>query len=248
MEKIYKSMISSLPDVRVKDVFVGAFDVAVTSVRCGLASALRSPCGSGGCAGIPGAGKFEGLPVKQLAECVYSDNLLLASVGMAAINSALPLPGESDLREVNAVDVLRERSQGGTLAIIGNFPFSASLRKGVKKLFVFDFNPGPGVLPPADEPKFLPEADVAAISATTLINHSFEEVMSYLRPEAYKLILGPTAPLTDILFEFGLDATSGTFVDKPEILLPYLRQGASYRQLKGKKMLTLLKKGTEVLL
>ena len=65
--------------------------------------------------------------------------------------------------------------------------------------------------------------------------------MSYLKPGAYKLLLGPSTPLTSILFEFGLDAVSGTFVSDKKVLLSYLMQGASYRQLKGKKMLTLFK-------
>ncbi|MCD6311582.1 MAG: DUF364 domain-containing protein [Elusimicrobia bacterium] len=241
MKNIYGELISSLPDVKVSRVFVGAFDVAVTSVRCGFASALREPCGSGRCGGIPAAGKLEGMPVRKLAECVYSDNILEASVGMAAINSAVGFPAESDFSEINAVDVLKERAKGRTLAVIGNFPFAASLKKIAGKLMVFDRNPAEGVFPPEKEAELLGKADVAAISATTLINHSFGEVMSYLKPGAYKLLLGPSTPLTSILFEFGLDAVSGTFVPDVDVLLPYLGQGASYRQLKGKKMLTLFK-------
>jgi len=148
MKNIYGELISSLPDVKVSRVFVGAFDVAVTSVRCGLASALREPCGSGRCGGIPAAGKLEGMPVRKLAECVYSDNILEASVGMAAINSAVGFPAESDFSEINAVDVLKERAKGRTLAVIGNFPFAASLKKIAGKLMVFDRTPGGGFSPP----------------------------------------------------------------------------------------------------
>ncbi len=241
MEKLYKRLISSLPEIKVSKVFVGAFDVAVTTVRYGLASALREPCGSGRCRGITESGKLEGMDVKQLAEYIYSDNILEASVGMAAINSAVPFPAENRFIEVNAVDVLRAHAKGKTLAVIGNFPFAATLKKDVERLMVFDTNSAPGILPQEDEAELLCEADVAAISATTLTNHSFADVMSYLKPEAYKLILGPSTPLTDILFEFGLDAVSGTSVSEPAVLLQYLKQGANYRQLKGKKMLTLLK-------
>ena len=242
MGEIYKRLISSLPDAAVEDVFIGAFDVAVTSVRCGIASALRDPCGSGRSGGIPAAGKLEGLPVKQLAEYVYSDNLLEASLGMAAINSALPMLSPDDFCEINAEDVLRKKASGKIMAVIGNFSFAASFKKDVKKLMVFDNNPSPGVFPPEEEANLLGDADVAAITATTLINHSFNELMSYFKPDAYKLLLGPSAPLTDMLFEFGIDAVSGTLVDKPEVLVPYLKQGASYRQLKGKKMLTLFRR------
>jgi uncharacterized protein len=55
-------------------------------------------------------------------------------------------------------------------------------------------------------------------------------------------MVGDTAPLSPVLFEFGMDAISGTRVVDPEWVLRYVSQGASFKQIKkGIRLLTLLK-------
>jgi len=85
-------------------------------------------------------------------------------------------------------------------------------------------------------------ADVVAITGTYLTNHTLEHLLSLCDPKAFVLLLGGTAPLSPVLFEFGIDAISGTRVIDSELTLRYASQGASFKQMKkGIRLLTLLK-------
>ena len=75
--------------------------------------------------------------------------------------------------------------------------------------------------------------------------HSFDELVALCRPDAYVLLLGPSAPLTPVLFDTGIDAISGTRIIDAERVLYTLSQGANFRQIKrggGLKLLTMFKR------
>jgi hypothetical protein len=55
------------------------------------------------------------------------------------------------------------------------------------------------------------------------------------------VVLGDTAPLSPILFDYGIDAISGTKVIDPDLVLRCVSEGATYRQIKGIRQLTMLK-------
>jgi uncharacterized protein (DUF4213/DUF364 family) len=58
-------------------------------------------------------------------------------------------------------------------------------------------------------------------------------------PNAYVVVLGDTAPLSPVLFDYGIDAVSGTRVIEPETVLDCVSQGATFRQIRGIKLLTM---------
>jgi len=53
--------------------------------------------------------------------------------------------------------------------------------------------------------------------------------------------LGGTAPLSSVLFNYGVDAISGTQVVDPETVLRCVSQGATFRQIKGVRLLTMMR-------
>ena len=46
------------------------------------------------------------------------------------------------------------------------------------------------------------------------------------------MLLGPTTPLTSVLFEHGIDVISGSIVTDHDTALLHIRQGANFRELK----------------
>ncbi len=68
-----------------------------------------------------------------------------------------------------------------------------------------------------------------------------EHLLDLCDPRAYVIILGDTAPLSPILFDYGFDAISGIKVVDPELAFRCVSQGANFRQIKGVKRLTLKK-------
>jgi hypothetical protein len=72
---------------------------------------------------------------------------------------------------------------------------------------------------------------VVAISSTTLINGTFEGLVALCRPDAYVLLLGPSTPLSPLLFDHGVQLLSGALVDDVDSVLRLVSQGASFRQI-----------------
>jgi uncharacterized protein (DUF4213/DUF364 family) len=53
------------------------------------------------------------------------------------------------------------------------------------------------------------------------------------------MVLGPTTPLSPVLFDHGADVISGTQVVDAELALRCLSEGATFRQMKGIRLLTM---------
>ena len=84
----------------------------------------------------------------------------------------------------------------------------------------------------------------AAIGMGTI--NSLEQLLELCNPEAYVVVLGDTAPLSPILFDYGIDAISGTKVIDPALALRCVSEGATYRQIKGICQLTMTRNGRQI--
>jgi len=240
---IIDDLIASLKgDAPLREVRVCAFWTAVVldDGRCGLASTLRpdEPRCAGPAPLVPQAGHLLECSALELAQYAKSESLLEASIGMAAINALLEVD-ESHCVELNAEEVILEEGAGRKVAIVGHFPFIPRVREAAEKLWVLERRPVGGDLPAEMAAEVLPQAEVAAITGTSLINHTFEGLMKLCRPDALVIVLGPTAPLSPVLFDYGVDVISGTKVVDAEVVLRYISQGATFKQVKGVRLLTL---------
>jgi uncharacterized protein (DUF4213/DUF364 family) len=54
-------------------------------------------------------------------------------------------------------------------------------------------------------------------------------------------MLGPTTPLSRVLFDYGVDVLAGTEVVDPTTLFQYIGQGSSLRNVPGIRRFTLIK-------
>ena len=129
---------------------------------------------------------------------------------------------------------------------MGHFPFIPELRKVAKELWVIEKNPREGDFTEAEAENFIPEADVVGITGTAFTNHTIEQLLELRHPEAYVVVLGDTAPLSPILFDYGIDAVSGTKVIDPDLALRCVSEGATYRQIKGIRQLTMIRNRRQV--
>ena len=180
----------------------------------------------------------------KLASLLRSNKIIEAAIGLAAINSSLDIEKIKDkLVQKNAVHILREKGAGKNVSIIGHFPFIESFRAdGVcENIRVFEMNPkNSDDLSPDLMRKYLPRSDVVMISGSTLINHSFDRIIS-LCDKSYNIILGPSTPLTPLLFEFKIDAICGTIVRDKEAAKSSFARGTSYRKAEGLEFVSLAK-------
>jgi hypothetical protein len=239
--KIIDDLIGTLNfNARVKDIRLGVFHTGVLTRYCGLAATLPRD-----------ALKQEGPLVKEpgflldktsrdLAQMVYSDSLLEAAIGMATINSLLEVDLHS-CSELNAAEVILEKGEGKNVAIVGHFPFLPRVREKAKALWVIEKNPREGDFHEAETDRLIPQADVVAITGTSLTNHTLPHLLEICNPGAFVIMLGDTVPLSPVLFDYGVHALSGTRVIDADLAMRCVSQGANFRQIKGTKKLTMVK-------
>jgi uncharacterized protein (DUF4213/DUF364 family) len=246
--QLIDDLLATLPDVPLREVKVGAFWTAVVvevdgQPRCGLASTLRDDDHhQRGQAAVRDAGHLIERSALELAELARSGSLMEASIGMAAINALAPIREEGWM-DVNAEEVIARHGAGKQVALVGHFPFIPRLRERVGKLWVLELRPRGEDLPADSASEVIPQADVLAITGTTLINHTFEDLMALRQPNALVLVLGPSTPLSPILFDYGVDILSGSVVENLDAVLRAVSQGANFRQVhqQGVRLVTMQK-------
>lgn len=237
--KILEDLLLTLnSEARVKDIRQGVFHTGVLTRNCGLAATLPRDALRQELASVREPGSLLKKSAWELAQMAYSENILEAAIGMATINSLLEVD-EQHCVELNASALIAEKCQGKKAAIVGHFPFVTELRKIAKELWVIERNPQVGDCTEAESENLIPQADVVGITGTAFTNHTIEHLLGMCNPNAYVVILGDTAPLSPLLFDYGIDAISGTRVVEPETALRCVSQGATFRQIKGIRLLTM---------
>lgn len=233
---ILDDLIAQLPrDIPVRSMLIGLHWTVVCSRFCGMAATLSGEHEHGHNQ-VKEAGSLQNKYAHELAEYARSEDLLEASIGMAAINSLLDVD-ESLAVEVNASEVLGRLGRGKTVALIGHFPFIPQLRPKVGKLWVIEQNPRDDDYPAEAAADLIPQAELVAITGSALINHTLDELLSFCRPETPVMVLGPSTPLSPVLFEYGVNIISGTRVVDEAAVLRTVGQGASFRQVEGVRLL-----------
>lgn len=232
------ALLTSTPNGPVLDVRIGLSWTAVVvelagTRHCGLAATLRSERGHGSPT-VPEAGHLVGKSGRELASWarLAPSSLTQASVGFAALNALLAAAApDQPWTDLNAAEVIAERGAGKRVALVGHFPFVEKLREQVGTLWVMELEPQPGDLPASAAAEVLPQADIVAITATTLINGTFAGLMAMRNPAALIMLLGPSTPLSPILFDYGVDVLSGALVEDIDATLRAVSQGAGFRQI-----------------
>jgi uncharacterized protein (DUF4213/DUF364 family) len=224
----------------VRDVRQGVFHTAVVTRHCGLAASLPRDALRQTPPLVKDAGALLDKSAAELVRLAYSDSLLEAAIGMATLNSLLDVD-ESVCREVNAAELILENGRGRHVAVVGHFPFLPKVREVARELWVVEKNLREGDLGEDAAARVLPQADVVALTGTSLTNHTLPDLLALCRPEAFVILLGDSAPLSPILFDYGVDAISGTRVADVDSALRGVSQGANFRQIRGLRRLTLLK-------
>jgi hypothetical protein len=175
---------------------------------------------------------------RELSDYALSDNPLEASIGVAAINSLLDV-AEDQAVEINAAAVLAEQGCGKSVALVGHFPFIPKLRDKVGRLWVIEQRPSQGEYPASAAADLIPQADVVALTGSALINHTLEGLLALCRRESLVMILGPSTPLSPVMFEHGAAMVSGARVTDEAAVLRTAAQGATFQQVEGVRLLTL---------
>jgi uncharacterized protein len=223
-------------DAPVRFVLVGVHWTVVCSRYCGLASTLLGDQPHGH-EKVREVGSLHHKNARELAEFAKSDNLLEASIGVATINSLLDVDIDQAV-EVNAGQVLADRGSGKNIALVGHFPFIPRLRQVASQLWVIEQRPAEGEHPVEAAADLIPQAEIVALTGSAIINHTLDNLLELCHPDALVMVLGPSTPLSPILFDYGVRILSGARVVNETDALRTISQGATFQQVQGVKLLT----------
>lgn len=245
MPAINESLCHALLPGKILEVQVGLTRTAVLvetvdGLRCGLSATLTNPdIDHRAHPSVRNAGRLHEMSSADLAGLVESTSFNEVGIGLAAINALLPrFPDQwSDL---NAGEMLAQSGANQNVVVVGHFPFIEQLRPSVKKLWVLELNPKPGDYPAQSAPEIIPQADWLAITATTLINGTLQGLLDLCPPTARVMLIGPSAPLSPLLYEHGLHVISGTLVTDPQAVIRGVAQGMSFKQMRKQDLVRLV--------
>ncbi|MFZ2398667.1 MAG: DUF364 domain-containing protein [Smithella sp.] len=199
---LYKSILPEAKDRRIADLRIG---LGYTGVRLdngctGIAAVLFDALPHG-CTVMPAAGSFAGSSAADLLQyLVDGKNPLEIAIGLAVANALIKAP--ADCADNNEATTYLNLKSGEKVAMVGLFaPLVERIRSTGATLTIVEKNPQRlELLSEEDKLKALKDCNVAIITATTLLNNTFEETINLLGAPRSVLLLGPSTPLVPEIF------------------------------------------------
>jgi uncharacterized protein len=221
-------------DARVKGVWIGVTWTAVESRYVGMSHTYQTSEHID----IKDAGNLTSYSAVELAKRLLSWKPLEASIGVAALNSLIEPAGKKG----NVKGFIRDKARGKVVTMIGRFPFFEEIAAIAKKAYLLEIEPTGTELPSFAAEEILPRSDLNLITGTTLINHSLQHLLG-LGQNGYNVILGPTTPLSPVLFDYGADILAGVRVtDRKEVVKGVTQGMRMAKMLRGVEPVCLFKK------
>ena len=220
--------------VPVRNVWIGPYWTAVQTARgTGLAATLleTGPTHGAHAQHLQAAGTLVGRDARELTGGLRADFPLERSLGLAALNALLPEPA-GRIAECNAGDLAAGKGAGKTIGVVGWFPFIPKLRQVAARVEVFERDPETGFALTAERAGRLAACDVLCITATTLVNRSLDGLLQAARPDAWKLLVGPSAPLCQEMLDLGFAAVCGARIVSPEPVVRVIQEGGCFQQIR----------------
>lgn len=229
----------ALKEIEVKDVRIGlAYTGVLISGDCG-GVACTPLYEFSGCPALGFSGYLKGKTADKLLELVLSENPLEAAVGIATANALSHTL--SDLKPenfpVSDIDILDLIKPEDRVAMVGYFgPLVPKILKITNKLTVLEKreieDPKTMTLPSEKAREVLPTSDVIILSASTLANRTFDELISFRGAAREVVLLGPSAPLYPApFFNRGITAIMGTRIIDSLTMLTVVSEAGGTKKL-----------------
>jgi uncharacterized protein (DUF4213/DUF364 family) len=216
--ELEKKLLASVAgnDNRVRGAWIGITWTAIESRFVGLSNTYQTSERID----IANAGDLTSHTAVDLAKRILSWKPLEASIGVAAINSLIEPKGKKG----NVKKFITDKARGKVVAVVGRFSFFEEIAAIARKSYLLEIDPVGSELPSFACEDVLPKSDLILITGTALINHSLQRLLELGR-NGIKIVLGPTTPLSPVLFEFGADILAGVRVTDSKAVSKGITQG-----------------------
>lgn len=191
---------------------------------------------------MPFPGKMRGRRAADFLDEVRQQDGIRRAVGIATMNALAALCWERrphpdvDLEVgVDAFDAAGIRP-GQMVVVVGAFvPFLRELKKRGQPYLVLEQDPAtlkadelPFYRHAAEAPAVVPKADVLLVTGTTLLNETLDGILAAARPDACKVVVGPTVGLVpDAYLRRGCGVLGTIRVTRGDEFLDVLAEGGS---------------------
>lgn len=180
---------------------------------------------------------MEGIPLREVAECVKSWNFYEASIGLAAINAYYNNPGVAKMAGVLVGDSMhvedriydpfimsQNEIRGKKVTVIGHFPFIETLFSPVCEMkIIAGENPMEGDYPASAAEYLLPESDYIYIGSFCFVEKTLPRFLKLSENAKKVTIVGPSTTLAPMLFDYGVDDLSGYVIKDYERAIRMIR-------------------------
>ncbi|HWQ49972.1 MAG TPA: DUF364 domain-containing protein [Methanosarcina sp.] len=228
-----------LKEIEVKDVRIGLAYTGVLLSKNYGGVACTPLYEFSGCPALGFAGSLKGKTADKVLELALSENPLEAAVGIATANALSHMlrdikPENFPLSNIDILDLIKPEDRVATVGYFG--PLVPKILKITEKLTVLEKreieSPETRTLPSEKAREVLPASDVIILSASTLANRTFDELLS-LRGAAKEIVLlGPSTPLYPApFFERGITAVMGTRILDPLTMLTVVSEAGGTKKL-----------------
>lgn len=189
---------------RVAEVRVGLGYTAVTleSGKAGVGAMLRYMLDVDGCSILPYAGTLGGRDAGELVPLLRSPGIVEPSIGLAAVNALFQPECREGLSTGDPVDLLGIRPKD-RVAMVGYMaPVVERIRRAAAECIVFDDGRAgeEGITETSLEEDLLPGCDVVVLSATSLLNKTFDRLVELSAGAREICVMGASTPLAPGVF------------------------------------------------
>ena len=254
MWELYDELIEKIPgDITAENITIGLhWTVVAAGKYCGTAMTVKEKDTDKEI--LEGR---RGQPLKYLASLAKSWNFIEASIGVAAINAYYNNndtwkkkdfakkedSGSTSWKIVgseNAFESYGQAVKDKKVAVIGHFRHLENYLTEAKQVSVLERKPSGDDYPDSACEYILPEQDYVFITGTTLTNKTLPRLLQ-LSETAHVILVGPSTPMTPLLFRYGVDEMSGFLVGSKDNVIdaasmaghkPFFQCGDRVRMIK----------------
>jgi len=229
----------ALEEIEIKDVRIGLAYTGVLLSEDYGGVACTPLYEFSGCPSLGFTDTLKGKSADEILELTPSENPLEAAVGIATVNALSHMLGDLEPENFPAsdIDILDLIKPEDSVAMVGYFsPLIPKILKITDKLTVLEKREIEAAktrtLPSEKAREILPCSDVIILSASTLANRTFNELLALRGGAREVILLGPSSPLyPKPFFEQGVTAVMGTRILNPLTMLTVVSEAGGTKKL-----------------
>jgi len=227
---IYEDLISTVKDdfdTNIANLSISIRWIAVITKKLGISITYDNEKHM---TGIEDAGYFKGKKAFELLEYLKTFDTLNVGIGLATLNSLIKIPEKYE--QFNVFDYLLEKSKDKKIVFIGHFEDIEKLKGVAKEIVVIERKPKESDYLDTFQEYLIPESDIVAITGSTFANKSIKRILE-LSKDKYTIVFGPSTPLSEVLFDYGVDMIGGIVVKDDNKVFDIISQGGSLEKFKN---------------